>query len=408
MFEYLYISILFTIFVLSIKTKHVEIMELFTILQEIEDPRREHLKEHSLECIFYITIAAVVCGAESWYEVEEFGKMKEPFFRSRIKDFNGVPSHDTFNRVFSILAPKELERVFRLWINEICGKYRGVVPIDGKEICGARLEKKDGSFEPLRMVSAWAAANGVTLGQESVGKKSNEIKAIPRLVQALDLEGCVVTIDAIGCQHKIVETIRKSKADFVICVKSNQKNLYDTIKGWMDSVDLKGNSLKGHGHIPAARYQVSYTEESGHGRKERRYCQVYNNGVLDKVLGWKGVNSVVCVTNIKTYLKEKRTVEEKHYYITSLPLDSDRIMQAVRTHWSIENNLHWQLDVTFNEDNTRKTKNAAQNFSLISKIALAKIRNSNRSGSFKMKRKLAAWDERFMTELLDSDWTNNV
>ena len=196
-------------------------MKLFTVLKGIEDPRRDHLKEHSLKCIFYITIAAVIGGAESWYEVEEFGKMKEPFFRSRIKNFKGVPSHDTFNRVFSILNPKELERVFRLLINEICGKYRGIVPIDGKEICGARIEKKDGSFESLRIVRARAAANGVTLGQEKVGKKSNEIKAIPKLVQTLDLEGCVVTIDAIGCQHKIVETIIKNKADFVICVKSN-------------------------------------------------------------------------------------------------------------------------------------------------------------------------------------------
>ncbi len=239
-------------------------MDLFTVLKEIEDPRRDRLKEHSLECIFYITIAAVIGGAESWYEVEKFGKMKEPFFRSRIKNFKGVPSHDTFNRVFSILNLKELERIFRLWINEICGKYRGVVPIDGKEICGVRIEKKDGSFESLRMVGAWAAANGVTLGQEKVEKKSNEIKAIPKLVQPLDLEGCVVTIDAIGCQHKIVETIIKNKADFVICVKSNQKNLHDMIKSWLDGVDFEGNSIEGHGHIPPVRYQVSYTEECGY------------------------------------------------------------------------------------------------------------------------------------------------
>ena len=379
-------------------------MELFTILKEVQDPRRDHLKEHNLECIFYITIAAVISGAESWYEVEEFGKMRESFFRSRIKGFKGVPSHDTFNRVFSILNPKELERVFRLWIHEICGKYSGIVPIDGKEICGAKIENKDGSFEPLRIVSAWAADNGVVLGQEKVGKKSNEIKAIPKLIQALDLEGCVVTIDAMGCQHKIVETIVKNKADFVICVKKNQKKLYNEIKSWFDAVDFDGYCIKGRGHIPPIRYQVSYTEECGHGRKEKRYCQVYNNGVVDKVLNWKGVNSVVCVTNIKTYLKEKKTVEEKHYYITSLPLNSGRIMQAVRTHWSIENNLHWQLDVTFNEDNTRKIKNAAQNFSIISKIALAQIKNSTRKGSFKMKRKLAGWDEKFMIQLLDSKW----
>lgn len=382
-------------------------MDLITILREVEDPRRDHLKEHSLECIFYITMAAVVCGAESWYEVAEFGRMKESFLRSRIKGFKGVPSHDTFNRVFSILDPKELECGFRQWIQEICGKYKGIVPIDGKEICGARTQKKDGSFEPLRMVSAWAASNGVTLGQEKVGKKSNEIKAIPKLIKALDLSGCVVTIDAIGCQHEIVETIIKNKADFVICVKDNQKKLHNEIKSYFRDIDFNGNKINGHGHIPPTRYQVSYTEECGHGRKERRYCQVYDNGVTGKVLGWEGVSSVVCQTKITTHLKSKKTVEEKHYYITSLSLDSDRIMEAIRTHWSIENNLHWQLDVTFNEDDTRKRKNAAQNFSLISKIALAQIKNSQRKGSFKMKRKLAGWDENYMIELLDSNWIQN-
>ena len=383
-------------------------MDLVTILREVEDPRRDHLKEHSLECIFYITIAAVICGAESWYGVAEFGKMKEPFFRSRIKDFKGVPSHDTFNRVFSILDPKELERGFRIWIDEICGKYKGIVSIDGKEICGAKTQKKDGSFEPLRMVSAWAASNGVTLGQEKVGKKSNEIKAIPKLVKALDLEGCVVTIDAMGCQHKIVKTIIENKADFVICVKDNQKKLHNEIKSWFSGIDFEGNKVNGHGHIPPTRYQVSYTEECHHGRKEKRYCQVYNNGSTEDILGWQGVHSVVCQTKITTYLKNKKTVEDKHYYITSLPLNSDRIMQAIRTHWSIENNLHWQLDVTFNEDDTRKKKNAAQNFSLISKIALAQIKNSVRKGSFKMKRKLAGWDENYMIELLDSNWREKL
>ncbi len=225
-------------------------MDLVTILREVEDPRRDHLKEHSLECIFYITMAAVVCGAESWYEVAEFGKMKEPFFRSRIKDFKGVPSHDTFNRVFSILDPKELECGFRMWIDEICGKYRGIVSIDGKEICGAKTQKKDGSFEPLRMVSAWAASNGVTLGQEKVGKKSNEIKAIPKLVKALDLDGCVVTIDAMGCQYKIVETIIKNEDEPLNCVKR-----HISISGysfivmafyayWMNEYQAKQSQLK--------------------------------------------------------------------------------------------------------------------------------------------------------------------
>lgn len=379
-------------------------MEILSILKEVSDPRRKHLKEHSLECIFYITIAAVISGAESWYEVAAFGKMKESFFRTRIKDFQGVPSHDTFNRVFSLLDPKELEKGFRLWINEICGRYKGIVAIDGKELCGAKVEHKDGSFEPLRMVSAWAASNGVCIGQEQVGKKSNEIKAIPELIRSLDLEECIVTIDAIACQHDIVKAVIKNKADYVICVKRNQENLYKEIKSWFDEIDVEGNKQNGRGKIPLTRYQFSKTEECSHGRKEIRLCQVYNNGVTAKVLGWEGANSVVCMTNTKTYLKKNETVTEKHYYITSLNLDSKKIMQAIRTHWSIENNLHWQLDVTFNEDGQRKKKNAAQNFSLISKIAMSQLKNSQRKGSLTMKRKLAGWDTEYLKELLDAQW----
>lgn len=379
-------------------------MEILSILRVVKDPRRDHLKAHSLESIFYLSIAAVLCGCESWYEVEEFGKMRENFFRSRIPGFKGTPSHDTFNRVFSLLNPNELEVGFREWIREICGNYKGIVCIDGKEIRGARAEGKGGSFEPLRMVSAWAAANGVCIGQEQVGEKSNEIKAIPALLECLDLSGCVVTIDAIACQHKVVKAVGKSNADYVICVKENQKKLYGSIHSWFEEVDMEGNKVNGHGHIPPSRYQVSYREERGHGRLEKRWCQVYNNGQIASVLGWENANSVACLTRVRTCLKTGQTSTEKRYYITSLPLDSERIMHAVRTHWSIENNLHWQLDVTFNEDSWRKKRNAARNFSLLCKIALTQLKNNPRKGSLAMKRKMAGWDVEFLKELLDAEW----
>ena len=337
-------------------------MEIISILRTIKDPRREHLREHSFECIFYIAMAAVIGGAESWYEVADFGKMHESFFRSRIKDFKCVPSHDTFNRVFSLLSPSELEKGFRTWIREICGKYRGLVSIDGKEICGAREEKGDGSSESLRIVSAWASSNGVSLGQEKVSDKSNEIKAIPLLIKALDLEGCIITIDAIACQHEIVSTVIDAKADYLISVKKNQKKLYETIEGWFSDIDIYGNNIDGRGHIPQTRYRYSITEESSHGRFERRVCQVYNNGLLSKVLKWKGVNSVACLTNTKKYIKSGKTTVERRYYITSLPLDSERITETIRSHWSIENNLHWQLDVSFNEDSQKKKEKCGTEF----------------------------------------------
>ncbi len=382
-------------------------MEIISILRTIKDPRREHLREHSFECIFYIAMAAVIGGAESWYEVADFGKMHESFFRSRIKDFKCVPSHDTFNRVFSLLSPSELEKGFRTWIREICGKYRGLVSIDGKEICGAREEKGDGSFESLRIVSAWASSNGVSLGQKKVSDKSNEIKAIPLLIKALDLEGCIITIDAIACQHEIVSTVIDAKADYLISVKKNQKKLYETIEGWFSDIDIYGNNIGGRGHIPQTRYRYSITEESSHGRFERRVCQVYNNGVLSKVLKWKGVNSVACLTNTKKYIKSGKTTVERRYYITSLPLDSERITETIRSHWGIENNLHWQLDVSFNEDSQKKKKNAAQNFSLLNKIAMTQLKNNKRKASLKGKRKMAGWSDEFLAELLDAPWQND-
>ena len=374
------------------------------ILKLVKDPRRDHLKEHSLECIFYITIAAVLGGTESWNEVAEFGCLREDFFRSRINGFKNVPSHDTFNRVFSLLDPKALEEGFREWIREICGKYSGIVCIDGKELRGARENKKDGSFEPLRMVSAWAAANGVSIGQEQVGPKSNEIKAIPRLIEALDLKDSIVTIDAITCQHDIVRKLVKKKVDYVICVKSNQGKLHDTLREWFGEIDMEGNRINGHGHIPPTRYRMSCTENSGHGRHELRYCQVYNCGNTARVLGWEGANSAVCQTSIKTCIKTGKRTEERRYYITSLPLVPEEIMRAIRTHWGIENNLHWQLEVTFHEDGQRKRGNAARNFSLISKIAMTQLRNNPRKGSLAMKRKMAGWDIGFLKELLDAEW----
>lgn len=372
-------------------------MAIINITQHLCDPRREHNKEHSLECIIYITVSAVIAGAESWYEVEEFGRLKQSFFASRIKGFRGVPSHDTFNRVFSLLDPIALERCFRVWIHEICGKYKGIVPIDGKTICGATREFKDGSFSKLHVVSAWASANGVTLGQEKVDEKSNEITAIPLLIQALDLADCIITIDAMGCQKAIVERIIEKQADYVICLKENQPSFYEQVKDCFSGFQGK--------HVPPTRYATYTTEEQKHGRYEKRICEVYSNGLLHlQYKEWAGLKSIVCLTSYRKELKTGKYSEQQRYYITSLGLEPEKIAHAIRTHWSIENNLHWQLDVSFNEDNTKKCRNAALNFSLINKIALAAIKNSKRKGSIKGKRKAAGWDEEFLAELIDGEW----
>lgn len=372
-------------------------MDVISITKYLRDPRRDQNKEHSLECIIYITLAAVLSGAESWYEVEEFGRLKKDFFCSRIKDFRGVPSHDTFNRLFSLLDPVHLERCFRVWVGEICGKYSGIVPIDGKTIRGAGYDDGEGSFSKLHVVSAWAADNGITLGQEKVWDKSNEITAIPALIRALDLQDCLITIDAMGCQKKIVEEIVSKKADYVICLKDNQKKFHQEVKSYFQGFDEK--------RCHPSRYASYQTEETAHGRYERRLYEVYSNGALDLVFdGWKGLKSVVRVTSIRKLIKSGEESTEQRYYITSLGLEAQRIAQGIRTHWSIENNLHWQLDVTFNEDHTRKRKNAALNFSLINKIALAIVKNNAKKISLKAKRKAAGWDDKYLAQLLEEKW----
>lgn len=372
-------------------------MDIISITKYLDDPRRDHKKEHSLECILYITLTAVLAGAESWNEIEDFGLFRKSFFASRIKGFAGVPSHDTFNRVFQLLDPVQLERCFRVWIQEVCGKYTGVVAIDGKEICGARQKNKDGSFSKLHMVSAWAVANGVTLGQERVSQKSNEITAIPVLIEALDLKDCIITIDAMGCQKEIVKTIIKKEADYVICLKENQGTLHSTVKSWFESFD--------HKYVPAIRYGVYPEEGRAHGRIEKRICDVYSNGALDLMFaGWKGLKTVARVRSFRKEIASGKQSEDVRYFITSLGLDAQKISECIRGHWSIENNLHWQLDVTFREDNTRKRGNAAQNFSLINKIALMAIKKSPGKASLKRKRRAAACDEASLVELLEGEW----
>lgn len=371
-------------------------MDITSIYLAIEDPRRDLGKKYSLESILFIATAAAIGGADSWNEVEAFGRHKEAFFRKHCPNYSGTPSHDTFNRVFSILSPSALEEAFRNWIADICGRYTGVVAIDGKELCGAASDRKDGSFEPLRMVSAWATENGVSMGQVRVAGKSNEITAIPELVKALDLEGCLVTIDAIGCQKKVISEIRKAKADFLICVKSNQKKLYTTLTDWFDSEN--GMSMP-HKHVPPTRLQSYVTEECGHGRTDRRECQVYSVPRLGKILGWEDVNAIVRIKKDTTYAKSGRKTSEIRYFVTSLSLQPRKIAEAARAHWRIENNLHWQLDVSFSEDADRKKK-AAQNFSLIRKIALTVLKADNSKASLVRKRKMAGWDDAFLEQLM--------
>lgn len=371
-------------------------MHIINFSKHIIDHRMNRNKVHSVETIVYIAMAAVICGAESWNEIEMFGRSKAEYFRSRIPSFNGVPSHDTFNRFFCSINIDYFERQFRYWVRQLCGEYKGIVAIDGKTIRGASKRSKSG-FN-LHIVSAFAAANGISLGQIKVNDKSNEITAIPELIEALDLKDCIITIDAMGCQKDIADKIIKAEADYVLCVKGNQESLH---KDLIEHFDKADKLLSKEKILPQDKWGFYRTEEKAHGMQEARECMIYNNGVLDKVYKeWPALQSIARIVSTRTDLKTQEVKVEKRYFITSLGLDAKLIAESVRTHWSIENNLHWQLDVSFNEDEGRKRNNGAQNYSVMCKMALALLKQDDKKGSIAAKRKCAGWDDKYLDKIL--------
>lgn len=355
-------------------------------LKTISDPRIERTREHSLEAILFITIGAAICGAESWYDIEAFGKAKEEWLRNHIQLDNGIPSHDTFNRVISLISPQELEKCFVEWIKSEADLERGdIISIDGKAIRGSK-GKTSHSF--VHMVSAWSQSNGLSLGQIKVDDKSNEITAIPKLLDVLEIEGCVVTIDAMGCQKKIVKKITNKKADYILAVKGNQKELRENVEAMV-------KLLK-----PA---QISQDCDMGHGRVEGRICRVYKDlSLIRRVWDWPNLSAIVEIESSRYHKTDGREETEKRYYITSLNTSPEIINNAIRSHWGIENSLHWALDVSFGEDASRKrTKNAAENFSRILRIALNLLKNDgNKKRSLKGKRMDAGWNNNYLLRLL--------
>ena len=379
-------------------------MSLISLCKHIEDPRIDRNKEHSLEVIVYIALCAVICGGEGWNEIERFGICKFEFFKRRFPDLVKIPSHDTFNRFFSLLKAGYFELVFRDWVSELCGKYEGIVAIDGKMLRGASKCSKDHPLGKkgfkLHMVSAWAVSNGISMGQVKVDDKSNEITAIPSLIKSLDLQACVVTIDAIACQTDIAEVIIDNNADYVLALKANQKNRLADVTRWldeMDGIDVNLSAYRSH-------YGKYVAEEVSHGRIETRECLVFSPGkIMESMLKkkFKGVRSIVRISSERLEVATKKLSVEKRYYITSLGLEPKEISEAIRSHWDIENRLHWQLDVSFREDAGRKVGNAAQNFSLINKMALYIIKQDETKGSIASKRKNAGWNEEYLFKLLN-------
>ncbi|MDJ0572432.1 MAG: ISAs1 family transposase [Pleurocapsa sp. MO_192.B19] len=361
---------------------------------QIKDPRLDRTKLHQLIDIITITICAVISGAESWDDIEYFGHCKYDWLKSFLALPNGIPSHDTFNRVFARLNPQELEKCFSDWIKSISNFLPGEqIAIDGKTL--RHSYDNNSEQKAIVMVSALARESGLVLAQTKVSKKSNEITAIPELLKVLELSGAIVTIDAIGCQTKIVSQIANQKADYLITLKKNQTGLYKRVD------ELFNLALSDHKneHL-SSNYTVC---ESAHGRTEQRYYHVLNDirELVDSSKKWSNFNSAIRV-EYSRQLKNGKIQQESRYFITSLSQGAEQLAKYIRGHWSIENQLHWVLDVDFNEDNSRIRKdNAPENLAVIRHIALNIIKqDKNIKASIKGKRKCAGWDNSYLLKLL--------
>jgi predicted transposase YbfD/YdcC len=353
---------------------------------ELRDPRVERNREHLLEEVLLISIAAVLSGAESWNDIADYGNAKLEWLKTFLTLPSGIPSHDTFNRVFAALDPEQLEKGFAAWVGSIAKLTAGsVVAIDGKSLRGTR---EPGSKAIVHMVSAWAEGNGLVLAQRKVDEKSNEITAIPKLLEALELSGTVVTIDAMGCQRGIAEKIVAKQADYILAVKENQGSLLDGIR---DSFQM----------LPADA--VAEEIDCGHGRVERRTCSVIADlSLLERAAEWPSLQGLVRIRAERYHKTTGKTETETRFYITSLKPDAARLNRAIRQHWGIENKLHWTLDVGFGEDLSRKRAgHSAQNFSLLNRIALNILKHDKSSNrGIKGKRLNAAWDHPYLLKLL--------
>jgi len=368
------------------QTTNGSLVEHFSILS---DPRRpnHNTKRHNLIDIVVITILAVICGADDWPTIVAFGKRKEAWLEQFLELPDSIPSHDTFGRVFSLLDPEAFQACFFSWVKVVNRQTKGqVVAIDGKT--NRRSYGKAG--DPLHIVSAFATVNGVALGQRSTDKKSNEITAIPKLLKTLQLSGCIVTIDAMGCQKKIAKTILKQGADYVLAVKGNQKTIYQDLR------HLFSESV-------SDQYESDYCEtiETNATRHEVRRCRIITDPALlpdnnVRRYDWPGLACLAQVVNERTI--RGRTTTETRYYLSSLANSAEEILSAVRSHWGIENSLHWVLDVAFREDESRvRIGHAQENMAAVRKLALMLLRQEKSGqGGIKSRRLQAGWDDEYL------------
>jgi predicted transposase YbfD/YdcC len=355
----------------------------------LKDPRRRHRRMHRLIDIVVIAISAVIAGAEDWHQVVTFARRRQDWLKQFLALPHGIPSHDTFERVFDRIDPKPFQACFQEWIAAVCDVLKiKQVAIDGKTLRHSGSK----SLGPLHVVSAWATANHLILGQEVVSEKSNEITAIPRLLEMLDIEGALVTLDAMGCQKDIAQQIVDRGGDYVLTVKENQERLFDDIQqSFVEAFEREASPVD-----PA----VFHTEERGHGRYEKRtYSVLYDlHGIRDRAL-WAQLTVIGMCYSERTV--NGKTSEELRYFIGSRKASARIYGKALRNHWGIENGLHWHMDITFGEDASRIRKpRGAENFALLRRIALSLLKQHPEKLSVACKRFAAALDTDFLAEIL--------
>jgi predicted transposase YbfD/YdcC len=361
----------------------------------LEDPRIERSKLHLLLDIVVIAICAVICGADNWVDVENFGKAKRKWLQTFLKLPNGIPSHDTFGRVFARLDPEQFRSCFLSWVQSVSVVTAGqIIPIDGKKL--RRSHDHTEGKAAIHMVSAWASANRLVLGQIKVDDKSNEITAIPELLRALEITDCIVTIDALGCQKEIASQIVEQGADYVLALKENHGRLYEDVTGFFQHAERIG--------FRKVESDYHRTVSKGHGRIEIRQCRTISDpeyiNTLRDVEEWARLKSVVKVTAERN-VGDKSSLQER-YFITSLDGKAGQALHAVRTHWQIENCVHWVLDIAFREDESRVRKgDGAQNMAVLRHIALNLLKQEKTAKcGVKAKRLKAAWDEGYLLKVL--------
>jgi predicted transposase YbfD/YdcC len=359
----------------------------------LSDPRRDN-KRHKLIDIITIAICGVICNADSFEHIAEFGQAKFEWLKGLLELPHGIPSADTFERVFCRLDPKQFKDCFMHWIQAISQLTKGqVIAVDGKTL--RRSHDRSNAKSAIHMISAWACTNGLVLGQIKTEEKSNEITAIPELLKLLDIKGCIVTIDAMGCQKDICKTIVEKKADYVLALKGNHSNLHDDVKLFFQS--NRENAFEG------ITFDYHETIDADHGKIEvRRYWTTSDIDWLQGKEKWVKLKTICMIERERQF--DDNTEHETSYYIGSIGDDAKQFGHAVRSHWGIENSLHWVLDMTFREDESRIRKgNAPENFAVLRHIALNLIKKetSLNKKSIKSKRLRAGWDNDYLLKVLN-------